>query len=94
MTIQKFRKKPVVIEAMKFTDENKDMVYSWAREIQQNVTHSWEDGKPCLLVPTLEGEMTCSLGDYLIKEPFPTDWRKLYPCKPTIFENTYEKVSE
>lgn len=88
----KFRKKPIEIEAMQFTDENKDQVYAWAKEYQMNVHHGWDDGKPCLRVPTLEGEMTCSLGDYLIVEPFPTDWRKLYPCKPDIFENTYDRV--
>lgn len=88
-----FRKKPVVIEAMKFTDETKDAVFSWGKSIQMNVGCSWDDNKsPCLKIPTLEGEMECSLGDYLIKEPFPTDWRKLYPCKPDIFEKTYELV--
>ena len=89
----KYRKKPTVIEAIKFTNENKEKVYSWAREIQQNIYHEWDkEGNPCLIVPTLEGEMTCSLGDYLIKEPYPNDWRKLYPCKPDIFEQTYEVV--
>jgi hypothetical protein len=89
----KFRKKPVVIEAMRFTDECKDAVFAWARSIQMNIDCSFDaDNKPVILVPTLEGEMTCSLGDYLIKEPFPTDWRKIYPCKPDIFEKTYEPV--
>lgn len=50
------------------------------------------NGNPILIVPTLEGEMICAIGDYLIKEPFPTDWRKVYPCKPDIFEATYEKI--
>ena len=86
----KYRKKPVEVEAMQFTDENKNRVYGWASEIQMNIFPSYEGGKPCLKVPTLEGEMICSLGDYLIKEPFPTDWRKIYPCKPDIFEKTYE----
>jgi hypothetical protein len=88
----KARKIPIEVEYMQFTDENKNQVYSWASEIQMNITPSFEDGKPCLRVPTLEGEMTCSLGDYLIKEPFPTDWRRLYPCKPDIFKKTYEIV--
>lgn len=88
----KYRKKPVVVEAVQFTDENKDQVYSWVKEIQNNIYHSFENDKPCLIIPTLEGEMTCSLGDYLIKEPFPIDWRKIYPCKPDIFEKTYERV--
>lgn len=90
----KARKIPIEVEYMQFTDENKNQVYRWASSIQMNIYHSWEDDKPCLKIPTLEGEMICSLGDYLIKEPFPTDWRKLYPCKPDIFEKTYEAVEE
>lgn len=90
--LQRFRKKPIDVEAVQFLDKNKDEVYSWAKSIQANVYHSWEDGKPCLKVPTLEGEMICSLGDFLIKEPFPTDWRKLYPCKEDIFFKTYEPL--
>jgi hypothetical protein len=92
--MSKFRKKPVEVEAVRFTDENKNQVYGWARQIQNNVYHSTdEEGNPILLIPTLEGEMKCAIGDYLIVEPFPTDWRKLYPCKPDIFEKTYEPVN-
>lgn len=91
----RYRKIPVEIEAMQFTSETKNQVYSWARSIQMNIEPSFDaEGNPTLLVPTLEGEMTCSLGDYLIKEPFPTDWRKLYPCKKEIFEKTYELMGE
>jgi hypothetical protein len=88
----KYRKLPVEIEAFPFTDENKNQVYSWASEIQMNIRPGFEGDKSCLKVPTLEGEMICSLGDYLIKEPFPTDWRKFYPCKPDIFNKTYEPI--
>jgi len=89
----KYRKKPIEIEAIHFIDDNKEYVYHWASEIQQNINISVEgDNMPCLIVPTLEGDMICSLGDYLIVEPFPTDWRKIYPCKEEIFNKTYEKV--
>ena len=68
-------------------------MYNWASEIQSNIQPSWDnEHKPCLLVPTLEGEMKCCLGDYLIKEPYPTDWRKIYPCKEEIFKQTYEEI--
>ena len=88
-----YRKKPVEIEAIRFTEKTKNSVYTWATNIQNNVTHGWDkDGNPILNIPTLEGVMECSLGDYLIVEPFPTDWRKLYPCKSSIFEKTYECV--
>ncbi len=89
----KFRKKPVEIEAMLFNEETKQAVYNWVRDQQMNITPSFdEDTLPILIIPTLEGDMICSVGDYLIKEPFPTDWRKFYPCKPSIFEKTYDAV--
>lgn len=91
--IKKFRKKSIEIEAIQFTDKNKDQVYNWAKEFQSNIQPSWdENNNSCLLIPTLEGEMKCCLGDYLIKEPFPTDWRKFYPCKEEIFKKTYEEI--
>lgn len=91
----RYRKKPVVIEAMQFTEKTKNQVYSWATSLQMNITAGYDaGGNPILKIPTLEGEMICSLGDYLIQEPFPTDWRKLYPCKQEIFEKTYEQIGK
>ncbi len=91
---KKFRKKPIEIHAVQFTIENKNIIYNWAKSIQQNVFQSFDENKnPTLKIPTLEGEMECLIGDYLIVEPFPTDWRKLYPCKKSIFEQTYELLS-
>lgn len=57
------------IEAMKFTEENKDQVYNWARSIQNNVYHDFsEDNKPILRITTIfDGEIICRLGDYLVK---------------------------
>jgi len=89
----RYRKKPVVIKAMQFTNESKDRVCAWAKE-QMNIESSFREDQPVLIIPTLEGDMICSFGDWLIKEPFPTDWRKFYPCKPDIFEQTYELVDQ
>ncbi|MCX0396936.1 hypothetical protein LI014_06065 [Clostridium perfringens] len=87
--INKYRKKPIEIEAMHFTNKTKDMVYHWANEQQFNIQPSYDkNGEPCLIIPTLEGEMICSLGDYLIKGVK----GEFYPCKPDIFEETYENV--
>jgi NTP pyrophosphatase (non-canonical NTP hydrolase) len=92
--MKKYKKKEIVVEATQFTDKNKDQVYHWASSIQMNIQPSFsEDKQPILLIPTLEGEMTCAIGDYLIREPFPTDWRKIYPCKAEIFEQTYESLN-
>ena len=45
-----------------------------------------------LIIKTRDGDMSCEVGDYVIKEPFPTDDRKFYPCKPAIFKETYEEI--
>ena len=84
----KYRKKPVVIEAEHFTDESKNRVFAWASEKQMNVYPSFDDAKPVLRIPTLEGEMTASFGDYIICGIN----GELYPCKPDIFDKTYEAV--
>lgn len=85
----KYRKLPVVIEAMQFTDENKNQVFNW---ITGNHYPDFEEpetrNKPIIRIDTLEGEMTAKLGDYIIKGVN----GEFYPCKPDIFEKTYEPV--
>ena len=49
-----------------------------------------ESGERYLLIDTLEGQMHASPGDYIIKGVH----GEFYPCKPDIFVETYEKVSE
>ena len=93
----KYRKKPVEIEAEQFTDEMKDRVLNWAQSKQMNVYAAWdevdprsESAKPEMRIPTLEGEMTASLDDWIICGVK----GELYPCKPDIFKLTYEKLKE
>ena len=84
----KYRKRPVVIEAMEFTEEDKDRVLNW---ISCNCYPIFtNEDKPALKIQTLEGLMTANLGDYIIKGV----QGEFYPCKPDIFAETYEKVSE
>lgn len=85
--MSKYRKKPIVIEAMQFTNEMKDRVYNWV-ECGNKFASSDGAGNPTLIIPTLEGEMTASLGDWIIKGIN----GEFYPCKPDIFEATYEAV--
>ena len=47
-----------------------------------------------LLIETKEGTMKAMMGDWIIKEPFPTGDRDFYPCKNDIFINTYELESK
>lgn len=75
----KFRKKPVVIEAIKFTGANWSEVEGFVPVGRYN-----DDGT--FQIVTLEGEHKCSIGDYVIKGVN----GEFYPCKPDIFDKTYE----
>lgn len=88
----KYRKKPVVIEAKKFesnnSNENMDSIVYWINSGKMNGDkHAWHNGT-YVFIQTLEGEMTAAMGDYIIKDIK----GEFYPCKPDIFEMTYEKV--
>ena len=99
----KFRKKPVVIEAVRLGWD------TWNEMCEHAGAGKLSDGKPegCylgpdgqprtgfensdkmgLLIPTLEGLMIGTQGDWIIRGVK----GELYPCKPDVFEATYEKV--
>ena len=84
----KFRKRPVVIEAMQFTDATKDRCFNWVTGNRMARFDGNED--PVMLIETLEGNMVVSLGDWIIKGVK----GEFYPCKPDIFAETYEPVEE
>ena len=84
----KFRKKPVVIEAMQLTSENRDEVMNFVTS--NNCYPDFEGREPILKIQTLEGDMTAKLGDWIIKGVN----GEFYPCKNDIFEKTYEQVEE
>lgn len=86
--MSKYRKKPIVIEAVQFTEETKNQVFHWVT--CNHYPRTDEQGKPTLLIETLEGDMTAVLGDWIIKGVK----GEFYPCKPDIFEKTYELVGE
>ncbi len=79
----KFRKKPVVIEAMQYTGRNAVDVMEWAGvpEISEDLTGGIE-------IATLEGTMRADPGDYVIRGVK----GELYPCKPHVFALSYDAV--
>lgn len=77
--IQKFRKKPVVIEAIQLTKDNYDEVCNFI-----GVNFCKKDNG--LIIFTLEGNMRAKVGDFIIKGVN----GEFYPCKPDIFFQTYE----
>ena len=77
----RYRKKPVLIEARQYTRNGleAELVADWCNG------HQVDDG---LIVPTLEGDHLACYGDMIIKGVK----GEFYPCKPDIFEATYEAV--
>ena len=87
--VRYYKKKPVVIEALQFTRNNWDEVVAFTDGKATNLNKSLilEDKYLCN-IDTLEGVMTATEGDYIIKGVF----GEFYPHKPDIFEQVYEEV--
>lgn len=88
----KFRKKPVVIQAVQY-DGNYRCLDEFPFSEVCNIEISHEEAgegkfKQCLIISTLEGKMKASIGDYIIRGVN----GEYYPCKLDIFEKTYEAV--
>jgi hypothetical protein len=82
----KYRKKPVVIEAHQVTVFNLESVAEWCGG---QVVRGTADAKHRLIaIRTLEGVMEAAVGDYVIRGIK----GEFYPCKPDIFEATYEEA--
>lgn len=88
----KFRKKPVVVEAMQFTEENiKELLK--LNGIAEAIDPEEMESGPVLVMQTINDDFVyAEVGDWIIREFFTTD--RFYPCKPDIFEATYERVEE
>lgn len=91
----KFRKKPVVIDAIRWNGTAECLYGSVLPFIQEGyddphvrpgIGYIPDAGE--IVIPTLEGKMTAKPGDWIIKGVK----GELYPCKPDIFRMTYEKV--
>lgn len=89
----KFRKKPVIIDAMQWSGHNKDEVNNFIGlfDDPNKSIHGFSkelDGLPIVLIQTLEGVHTTKPLDWIIKGVK----GEFYPCKPDIFKMTYEPV--
>ena len=88
MVKRKYRRKPSEIEAIEYTPDTMGECFRFLEENNaryQLITNDLEIVK--LKIVTLDGEMTVSYGDYIIRDVF----GRVYPCKPHIFRELYEK---
>ena len=83
----KYRKKPVIIEAFQWNGDNTDKVINAVIERGGGGKIGTDGDK--IVIETLEGKMTASVGDYIIRGVN----GEFYPCKPDIFDKTYEPVT-
>lgn len=90
----KYRKKPVVVEAVLWNGTKLDApAPAWIGEALNKIPGEvgWiTRSQNCLLIVTLEGDMRCYPGDYIIRGVK----GELYPCKPDIFALTYEVAGD
>lgn len=88
-TMPKYRKKPVVIEAILFNGELAPLVKFLPRQCWDYRERGAIDS-PIVLIDTLEGTMQANVGDYIIKGV----QGEYYSCKPDIFHMTYDEVTD
>ena len=91
----KYRKRPVVVEAVLWNGNNLKEVISFSTLHQSAFKWTWEEYEEIvkrdgLKIFTLEGTMSARVGDWIIRGVK----GEYYPCKPEIFEETYEKYED
>lgn len=91
----RYRKKPVVIEAFQLNERGLNGEgWFWAAVTRDDIiTHDFGKYHPnpaWCEIKTLEGTMVARTGDYIIKGVN----GEIYPCKPDIFEKTYEQIKD
>lgn len=90
--MKKYRKKPVEIEALQFTESNLDEILQWCGG--DATYESMASGRNCLVIQTLESDSEAKtrhaapLGHWIIKGVK----GEFYPCEPEIFALTYDAI--
>lgn len=91
--MQKYRKKPVEIDAVQLHMSNMEPLIEQMRRDGYEVESFSQPPMRAISgikIKTLEGVMQANFGDWIIKGV----QGEYYPCKPDIFEKTYDLVSE
>ena len=85
--MKRYIKKPVVVQAVEYNGANKEEIEAFVEKKLDTVYTELKEPLE-LKIPTLEGDMKASKGDYIIKGVN----GEFYPCKPDVFEKTYDVV--
>ena len=87
--IKRYKKKPLIIEAVRNTGKNHSEIMRFTDGKCIAMYASFSDSYVYKII-TLEGEMTANIGDYIIKGVK----GEFYPCKPDVFETTYDECKD
>lgn len=92
--VAKFRKKPVEIEAVRWTGDNLREVIAFTGRHESAADWTWKQFEDVVAIKglklfTLEGPLMAAVGDWIIKGIK----GEFYPCKPDVFAATYEPVA-
>ena len=85
--MKRYVKKPVVVQAVEYNGANKEEIEAFVEKKLDTVYTELKEPLE-LKIPTLEGDMKASKGDYIIKGIN----GEFYPCKPDVFEKTYDII--
>jgi hypothetical protein len=88
--MSKYKKKPVVVEAIEWTGTNLGSVWLFMGEPPTGITVVPDQKDLLLKMPTLEDIMTARPGDFIIRGIK----GEFYPCKPEIFRESYDMVND
>lgn len=90
----RYRKRPVEIDAVRYDGRNRDEVVAFIGGLgkveEKKVSGPGRGMHEGIVIHTLEGDMTASVGDWIIKGIA----GEFYPCRDDIFRATYEAVEE
>lgn len=85
----KFRKRPVVIEAIQWDGDNIGAVRNFMHPVEPIYMAEFSNRDEIIGIDTLEGRMVAKIGDWIIRGIA----GELYPCKPDIFSASYEPAA-
>jgi len=86
--VSRYRKKPVVVEAMQWTGRNIQELWAWGGA--EGIYGPTDEHPDQLRLTTIHGDQAVArVGDWVISEPVPN---RYYPCVPNVFAETYEPV--
>ena len=94
-SVRRYKKKPVVVFAIRWTGNNLKDVIAFTGLHESAKKWTWEEyeevvRKEGLKIFTLEGPLMASIGDMIVRGIA----GEFYPCKPDIFKNTYEEIDD